>query len=230
MSRVGGVAAIIVALSYVAITALYIMAGAVPDHVGRAWLEYLDGQQLVWWSITGLSILTDVLFLVVAASLYVALRSAHATAAFVGTGLLAIFAILDLAVTWPNYAALITLSGQYGATSDDARRVALAVAANVPAAILGSGLFAVYAILVPSVAILVLGWVMRRGSFGQGTAYLGVLTGILGIVAVLGPYLLPPLGAVVILTSILTALWVLLVGIRLLQQSRQDTTFVLSVD
>jgi hypothetical protein len=135
---------------------------------------------------------------------------------------LALFAILDLAVTWPNYAALITLSGQYAASTDDARRVGIAVAADLPAAILGSSLFAVYAILVPSLGILVLGWVMRQGRFGQGTAYLGVLTGILGIVAVLGPYLLPALGAVVILTSILTALWVLLVGIRLLRQSGQD--------
>jgi hypothetical protein len=217
MTRLGGVAAIILALSYVAITALYITAGAIPDYVGQPWLEYLHGQQVVWWSIAGLSVLTDVLFLVVAASLYVALRSADATAAFVGAGLLALFAILDLAVTWPNYAALITLSGQYAASTDDARREALAVAADLPAAILGSSLFAVYAILVPSLGILVLGWVMRQGRFGQGTAYLGVLTGILGIVAVLGPYLVPALGAVVILTSILTALWVLLVGIRLLR-------------
>jgi hypothetical protein len=229
MTRLGGVAAIILALSYVAITALYITAGAIPDYVGQPWLEYLHGQQVVWWSIAGLSVLTDVLFLVVAASLYVALRSADATAAFVGAGLLALFAILDLAVTWPNYAALITLSGQYAASTDDARREALAVAADLPAAILGSSLFAVYAILVPSLGILVLGWVMRRGPFGQGTAYLGVLTGILGIVAVLGPYLVPALGAVVILTSILTALWVLLVGIRLLRPPGQDAALMSSM-
>jgi hypothetical protein len=229
MTRLGGVAAIILALSYVAITALYITAGAIPDYVGQPWLEYLHGQQVVWWSIAGLSVLTDVLFLVVAASLYVALRSADATAAFVGAGLLALFAILDLAVTWPNYAALITLSGQYAASTDDARREALAVAADLPAAILGSSLFAVYAILVPSLGILVLGWVMRQGRFGQGTAYLGVLTGILGIVAVLGPYLVPALGAVVILTSILTALWVLLVGIRLLRPPGQDAALMSSM-
>jgi len=224
MSRAGGAAAIILAISYVAITALYVMAGAVPDDGrGQDWIEYLDGQQAVWWGITGLSVLTDVLFLVVAASLYLVLRSADVVAAFVGTGLLALFAVLDLAVTWPNYAALITLSDQYGASPDAARQAAIAVAAEVPAAILGSILFAVYAILVPSLGILVLGWAMPRSPFGRWIAFLGILTGILGIVAVLGPVVMPSLGALAILTSILTTLWVLLVGIRLRRQPPPET-------
>jgi hypothetical protein len=216
MSRLGGVAAIALAATYVAITGLYVVAGAVPDGGGRAWLEYLDGRQAAWWSITGLSVLTDVLFLAVAAALFAAVRRVDERAALAGAGLLALFAILDLAITWPSYAGLIGLATQYGATPDEARRASLAVAAETPAAVLGSGLFKAYAILVPALGILVLGWAMRRSAFGRGTAYLGVFTGAFGAAAVAGSLVVPALGSAVILTSVLTTLWVLLVGVRLL--------------
>ena len=57
---------------------------------------------------------------------------------------------------------------------------------------------------------------MLEARFGRVNGWLGVATGVLGSIAVLGGLLLEPLGALAILTSVLTLLWVLLVGIRLL--------------
>ena len=58
---------------------------------------------------------------------------------------------------------------------------------------------------------------MRRGIFGKTTAYLGVLTGILGIVSIVGPMLVSALSVTIIITSVLTIVWVLLVGYRLIR-------------
>jgi hypothetical protein len=86
-----------------------------------------------------------------------------------------------------------------------------------PSAVVRSSLRAFYAIGVPALGILMIGLVMLKGRFGRGAPYLGVLIGILGIVAVVGPFLWKPLGAVVILTAVLTTVWVLLVGYRFLR-------------
>jgi Domain of unknown function (DUF4386) len=218
--RVGGFSAIALGSSYLVITALYVLAGAVPSG-GKGWLEYLGAHTAIWWAILGLSVLTDFLFLPVAWSLYLALKSANSNATLAGAGLLVLFAVLDLAVTWPNYASLISLSGEYDAATTDAQRAASVAATSYPLAVLTSGLFAVYAILVPSLGILVLSLVMLRGVFGKSIAYLGVLTGVLGIVSVVGPFFLPALDASVIVTSVLTTLWVLFIGFRMLRFGRQ---------
>jgi hypothetical protein len=220
LARIGGIAAIAIGLSYLAITALYAVAGA-PPRAAETWLLYLGGRTTAWWAITGLSVLTDVLFLLVSVALSEALRSINRTAALIGPGLLALFAILDLAVTWPNFAALIVLSGDYAAAANDTQRAASIAAAGYPAAVLASGLFPVYAILVPALGILVIGLATRRDVFGTAASSLGVLTGVLGIVAVAGPYLWSPLGAVVILTSVLTTIWVIVIGLRLLRLGRR---------
>jgi hypothetical protein len=215
--RAGGISAVVLGLSYLLITALYALAGAPPSQGGEAWLKYLDGRALAWWGIAGLSVLTDLLFVPVAVALYVALKSLNRNGMLAGAGLLGPFVLLDLAVTWPNFAALITLSGDYAAATDDAQRAAYAAAASYPSAVVRSSLLAFYAIGVPALGILMIGLVMLKGRFGRGAPYLGVLIGILGIVAVVGPFLWKPLGAVVILTAVLTTVWVLLVGYRLLR-------------
>src|SRR6266571_3122337 len=87
--------------------------------------------------------------------------------------------------------------------------------ANYPSAVLESSLLGVYAILVPAVGILMTSVVMLKGVFTKTTAYLGLVSGILGIVSVAGPFLVRSLGAAVIMSSVITTVWVLLVGSRL---------------
>jgi hypothetical protein len=213
--RVGGISALLIGIGYIATIALYVPVGAPPGQ-GEAWLQYLAGKTMIWWAIVALSVLTDVLFIPVALALCRALTPVNRSAMLVTSTLMGLFVALDLAVTWPNHAALITLSGQY-ATGKEAQRAADVAAATYASSVLASSLEAVYSILILSVAILMVGLVMRKGIFGQGTAYMGVITGIVGIVAALGPLVARSLSVTIIIVSALTTLWVLLVGFRLTQ-------------
>ena len=91
------------------------------------------------------------------------------------TACVGLFTVLDLAITWTNYASLITLSGNYAAAANDA----------------------------------------------QSTAYLGLVTGTLGIVAVVGPLFVSALSITIIIASILTTVWVLFVGYGLYRLGQQ---------
>jgi ABC-type bacteriocin/lantibiotic exporter with double-glycine peptidase domain len=62
---------------------------------------------------------------------------------------------------------------------------------------------------------------MLKGTFNKITAYIGVITGIFGIISVVGPLFIAALGMTAIITSVFTTLWVLLVGFKLLKLSHQ---------
>src|SRR5215472_15470927 len=212
--RVGGISALLLGVAYIATIPLYAAAGAPPSG-GEARLHYLVGKTTEWWAILGLSVLTDVLFVPVALALYFALKGVNRNAMLIATALVGLFVVLDLAVTWPNYAALIRLSGNYAAATSAAERAIYVAAANYASAVLTSSLEAVYSILVLSLGILMVGLVMLKGIFGKSTAYLGMVTGILGIVAAVGPLFVSGLSVTIIITAVLTTVWILLVGFRL---------------
>jgi hypothetical protein len=71
------------------------------------------------------------------------------------------------------------------------------------------------------VGILILSHVMLRSAFSRTAAIVGVATGILGIVAVAGPFVVSALGLTVILASVLTTIWAFLVGYRLFRLGAQ---------
>jgi hypothetical protein len=201
------------------ITGLYAVAGPVPnDGQGLSYLTYLSGKEASWWAITGFSVVTDFLFLPVAAALYVALRGTNQVLTSAGVILIVLFAVLDLAITWPSYAVLIQLSGDFMEVGPRSTELQVA-AATYPAALLDSSLFAVYVILVPALGIAALGVVMTRSGFSGAAGYLGIFTGVLGTVAVVGPMVLDSLSVLAIPTAVLTTVWVLIVGYRLIRLS-----------
>ncbi len=213
--RVGGLSAVALGVGYIAITGLYVAGGALPAGAAKR-LTHLAHHTEIWWAILTLSVATDVLFMPTMWSLYQELKGTASTAMLAGTGLVGLFVVLDLAVTWPNYSTLITLSGTYvGATNDTQRTVALG-AASYANAVLSSGLFGVYAILAPAAGIFIIGLVMFKGGFGKVAAYLGISTGVLGFISVVGSLIVRAAGTVAIAASIATTLWVLLVGYKLL--------------
>jgi len=213
--------AIVLSMSYIIITVLYVMGGALPSG-GEEWLKHIAKHTLEWKAILGFSVLTDFLFVFVLWSLYWALKEINRNATLAGIGFVGLFVVLDLAVTWPNYSSLISLSTKYAIATNDTQRMAFVAAANYAYGVLSSSLFAVYAILVPALGISIIGLVMLKGTFSKVTAYLGVVTGILGIISVVGPFFLTALGMVAIITSVLTTVWVLFVGFKLLKLSRQS--------
>jgi hypothetical protein len=214
LCRAGGISAIALGVAYVVIIALYVPMGAPPSG-SEARLRYVAGNTTAWWLIVWLSVLTDLLFIPVALSLYVALKGVNKNVMLLATACIALFIILDLAITWTNYAALIGLSSKYTRAATEAQRMAAITAADYPSAVLESSLLFVYNTLVLAVGILLTGFVMLKGTFSKGVAYLGVATGVLGIVSVVGPFVVSALSVTIIITSVLTTVWVWFVGCRL---------------
>jgi hypothetical protein len=157
--RAGAVSAIVLAVLYVVITGLYVAAALAPTDL-QARLAYHATNEPTWWAIMWLSVFTDLLYMPVAAALYLALATVNRNAMLAGACLLVLFVILDLAITWPNYAALISLSAEYAATTGKAHRATLIAAASYPKAILDSSLLGAYIILVPGLGVLVIGLVL----------------------------------------------------------------------
>ena len=210
--RVGGISALVLGIAYIIIIPLFAHVGAPPSG-GEAWLKYLAGRTTVWWAILGLSVLTDFLFVPVALSLYVALKRVNKNAMLAGIAFMGLFVVLDLAVTWTNYGSLLTLSSLHTAATNDAQRAAYVAAANYASAVLASPTEVFYAIVDLSLGILIIGFVMLKGKgiFNKATAYLGLATGISGIISVAGFWV------AIIMNAVLATAWVLFVGYRLVR-------------
>jgi hypothetical protein len=219
MARLGGISALAIGFGYVIIIGLFIPLGAPPSGA-EAWLQYMTGNSRLWWAILGLSVLTDILFLPVALALYLALKGVNRSAMLLAVVCVVLFVLLDLAVTWTNYAVLITLSGEYGMASE-VERAAIIATAQYPALVLDSSLLFVYNTLTLALGILIAGLVMLKGVFSKITAYLGLATGIFGIIAVAGSFFTRALDFATILASLFTLLWALFAGYDLIKIGRR---------
>ena len=98
----------------------------------------------------------------------------------VATAFVGLFVLLDLAVTWTNYASLLTITSLHAAATNDVQRAAYVAAANYASAVLASHTEVFYSIVDFSVGVLIIGFVMLKGKgiFSKATAYLGVAAGI----------------------------------------------------
>jgi|GEM_PF-547441 len=217
--RAGGASAILLFASYLAIIVVYVPVGAAPEDIEEL-LNYLAAHTIAWWNILGLSVLTDFLFIPISYALYIALKDVNRNMMITGIACLVSFVILDLAITWPSYAALIELSGKYSASTGVEERTSIVAAASYASSMINSGLLSIYIILIPGFGFLIIGLAMKNTTFNNVTAYLGMLSGFLGIGSVLGRYFSTEFGHIsVILSSTLITFWVLLVGLRLFQLS-----------
>jgi hypothetical protein len=214
MYRVGGISGILLGIAYIVIIVLYIPVGA-PPNGAEARLGHIAGSSMLWWVILWLSAMTDFLFVPLAFALYHALKGINKNMMLLGITFVLLFIVLDLALTWTNYASIIVLSGDYTSAVDETQRAAIVAAATYPTLVLESTLLFVYNTLTLSIGILISGLVMLKGIFSKATAYLGIATGILGIVAVFGPFMIPASSATIIFASLLTTLWVMFAGYRL---------------
>jgi hypothetical protein len=215
LHKTGGACALAIGVGYILIIALYVPMGAPPNDV-RARLAHLASHTAAWWMILGLSVLTDVLFAPLALSLYEALKQFNRNLMLLASLCVALFIVLDLSVTWTNYAALITISGKFASEGSETQKFALIVAAEYPNSVLQSRLLFVYNSLSLGVGICATGFVMLRARFGKTAAYLGVATGGAGIIAVAGSFFSSSLASTIVFASVLTTAWVMFVGYKLL--------------
>lgn len=220
--RAGGLSAIVVAILYLLIVVLYVsVGGAIPSGAEET-LEHIGGHTAEWWAIIALSVLTNFLYLAVALSLYLALKDINRNAMLIGAGFIVLFTILENAVSWPNFVSLAVLSEDYAAATSDAERATILAAATYASSVIGAAFLTVYSILLPALGQLVIGFVMLRSTFGKVAAYLAVIAGILGIVAVVGNFTTDVLGQAIIISSLLVMIWLLFVGYRLYRLGQED--------
>jgi len=206
--RLGGIAAILLAVGYVVIFPLYFRVG-VPPSGGDAWFQYLPAKTSLWWAIVAISVITDFLFLPVTLALYLALKRQGKNAMRLAAAFVYAFVSLDLAVTWSHYASILTLYEKYSATSNETLRAGYLAAADYGSAMLASPLEIVYSIVTLSIGILVIGFVMLRGVFSRATAYLGLITGLLGVAS------LSRASFAIIGNALCATLWLFFVGYQL---------------
>jgi hypothetical protein len=199
-----------IGLGYFVIIALYVPIGA-PPRGPQALLAYIGDHRTTWQGILWLSVVTDALFLPVALALFETLKGVSRSAVLLAVSGIILFVVLDLALTWPNYAALMAFSERYAAAGASDQAI-LVTAAEYPASIVQSQLLFVYNSLTLAVGTLAAGVAMKKGPFSKGAAYLGVTTGLLGVIAVIGPLFAEALSFAIVIASLLTAVWLLVVG------------------
>ncbi len=220
--RACGIATMVFAISYFVMIGLYAIAGG-KSSGAEGWLRLISNHQGTWWGILALSVFTDLLLVLVALALYNALRATNHNAMLLATAFIGLFIILDLALTWTNYAALISLSANYASAASEAQKATLVTAAIYPATVVDSNLLFVYNTLTLSVGILIAGIVMLPAGFSKLTAYLGLATGALGILAVATSFFASTVSDISIyLASFLTLLWALFLGIRLFRHGSRS--------
>lgn len=217
--RVGGMAAIAFGISYLIIIVLYVPVG-LPTGV-EDWLKSLAEQTTRWSAIIAFDVLTDFLLVPFALSIYLALKGINKSVMLTATAFVGLFIILDLPLTWMNIASLQALSSQYAVVATDAQRQAIATAAIYPSSIMESNLLGVYNSLTLGIGMLMTNLVMLRGIFNKATAYVGVATGILGIVGVAGSFFWSPMSNAIVLAALLHMVWALLAGFQLYKLGRR---------
>jgi hypothetical protein len=212
--RVGSISAFALFIGYLITFPVYAWVGDAPPSGVEAQLAYFAEHATGWRLILGLMVFTDLLLVPIFLALYQALKGVGKSMMLLAIACQGLFVVLDLALTWTNYAALITLGSNYATATTFAQRAVLVASAGYPSTMLDTPLFGAYAILIPSLGILLTGLVMLRGIFNKPTAYFALATGITGIVF-MGSYIADALYVIRIVNAFLATTWYLLAGYRL---------------
>lgn len=218
--RVGGIAAFILVIGWFLTFPLYV-AGGGPEPLGaEARLLHYMGRETAWWGILVLMVFTDLLYVGIALALYQSLKKVDQGSMLLFIACMGLFFALDLGLLWPNHAALFNLSKLYATAASEAQRADIVGAAFAPSAVLDSLLPAIYSIVIPSLGTLFASLAMLKGVFSKRTAYLGLIVGVTGIVALADPFI-GAWGQMHIVNALLATIWWLLVGYRLYRLGQQ---------
>jgi len=214
--KAGGICLLVAGLAIVAVAFLSIVIGPPPSGT-EAYLQALAGHAVMAGINFGLFALADVMLLLGAIALYLSLRQVDKNAMLVATALLALFVVMDLAITEVNSLTLVAITAHYGAAATEAARSTSIAAADYALATLPIGTFLSY--FVSSVGLLIVSIVMLRGVFSRPTALAGIFASVAGILGGFYP-ILPPLAILLTPSLIAFGLWSLLAGLRLYQLGR----------
>jgi len=220
--RVGGISALLLGIGYLlTFPVVIVYAGGFPPPGAEATLVFFAEHASDWWAATTLMVFTDLLYVPVFLALYQALKGINKYMMLLALACEGLFVALDLAITWTAYSSLTALGGVYAAATSDAQRASIVAAAGYPSAITDSPLLGIYIVFIPAVGFLLASLVMRKGVFNKAVAYMGVVSGISGILAGIGPIFLGALDTVQYINASLAMIWFFFVGVKLNQLARQ---------
>jgi len=210
--RAGGVSAVLYVVLIIVPIVLLITTPPPPISGGAATLQYIASHKSVYIIELVLFVGPSVLAIVVFLALYMALKHLNKSYAAIGAVVAIASEVVALAYNSspPSLnGGLVYLSDQYVVATTAAQRIAFATAAE--------GLIAVTnavnaAGILFEIGILIISIVMLKGVFHKGVAYLGIVTGALGIIS---EALRPILGVGYIVFFVLEVIWLIAVGWKL---------------
>lgn len=214
--RLGGLSALLLGIGYfLTIPMVPLYAGGFPPPGAEARLVFFAEHAAGWWGTTALMVFTDLLYVPVFLALYHALKGINKYMMLLAFTCAGLFVVLDLAITWTAFPSLIILSGNYAAAASDAQRAIIVAAAGYPSAIVDSPLSGIYAILFPGLGELLASLVMRKGIFSKTLAYMGMIAGVCGILAGIGPIFISELETFQYINASLAMIWYFFAGFKL---------------
>ena len=214
--RVGGLSGTVLGVGYlltIPVTILY--GGGFPPLGAEARLAFFAEHAAGWWGVTALMVFTDLLYVPFFLALYDALKGFNKYLMLLAFACAGLFVLLDLAITWTAFPSLIILSGNYAEATSDAQRAIIVGVAGYPSAIIDSPLSGIYAILFPGVGELLASLVMRKGTFSKTLAYMGMIAGVCGVLAGIGPIFISELETAQYINASLAMIWFFFVGLKL---------------
>jgi len=219
--RVGGLSALVLGIGYLlTFPVVIVYAGGFPPPGVEAKLVFFAEHATEWWAATALMVFTDLLYVPVYLALYQALKGINKYMMVLALACEGLFVALDLAITWTAYSSLTTMGGVYAAATSDAQRAIIVAAAGYPSAITDSSLVGIYIVFIPALGLLFASLVMRKGIFNKVLAYMGVIAGVFGILAGIGPLFISDLETAQYINAGLAMIWFFLVGFKLYKLSR----------
>jgi hypothetical protein len=209
--RAGGVSAILFVVPVLVAIVLVVVAPPPLNADGAATLQYVASHKVLYVIEQILWLAPSAFALVVFLALYQALKHLNKSYAALGAlaGIVSWALTLAIPATGGGAPILVYLSDHYMAAATAAQHTAFATAAE--AFIAENNITGAVGILTP-VGMLILSLVMLKGVFPKGIAYLGIVTGALGIVS---EAIRPILGPGYFVYGLLLPIWFLAVGWKL---------------
>lgn len=181
--RAGALAAALAVILYLVALGLYVTTAAPPSGDGAVVLAYVHAHRTLYTVKQLLWIAPNLLMMVVVLALAVAHARPHKSFALLA-GVIAVTG-WAVAFAWPTTGegslGLVVLSNQYAKASTDAARASYVAGAELLLAL--NGLSAVILGVLQTLGLLLIALLMLRGPLARGLAWLGMVTGGLGIVA-----------------------------------------------
>lgn len=217
--KTGGWCGISIFLSYLAITLIYVSAGELKGGIENK-LLLISTNEISWWWILILSVLTDLLLLPFVYALYKLLFPLEKDIVLFAVLTFMLFIIMDLALTWPSFELLIDIAKEYVNAPEQTTNTDLLSMAELLDKFHSSLLFSAYVILFMSIGIVIFSRAFKKHLNYSGIYITGLLIGLLGISALLSVLVIGTTGIIAILVSVLTTLWIGMVSLKLLKLSK----------